>query len=220
MSRPAAFTPRPMRCWRSPAVLIEHRRRTARCGAARRTATTCSRSRARDSTRPRWPSPASIRTIRCARRCRSATRCSACSAKCATPCAAYGCTRAILVGHNAAFDLGFLNAAVARADVKRNPVPPVLLLRHRDAGRRGARPDGARQGGDGGRARVGRRQRALRAYDAERTAESSASCATACATVTRRPRSARAHSAGRGTCATKRPRSRRWSRQPLEPEEP
>lgn len=32
-----------------------------------------------------------------------------------------GCTRAILVGHNAAFDLNFLNAAVARNDMKRNP---------------------------------------------------------------------------------------------------
>jgi ribonuclease T len=28
------------------------------------------------------------------------------------------------VGHNAAFDLGFINAAVARADVKRNPFHP------------------------------------------------------------------------------------------------
>jgi ribonuclease T len=37
---------------------------------------------------------------------------------------AYGCHRAILVGHNAAFDLGFLNAAVSRADVKRNPFHP------------------------------------------------------------------------------------------------
>ena len=37
---------------------------------------------------------------------------------------AYGCRRAILVGHNAGFDLGFLNAAVARADVKRNPFHP------------------------------------------------------------------------------------------------
>src|ERR1700741_72663 len=37
---------------------------------------------------------------------------------------AYQCRRAILVGHNAAFDLTFLNAAVARADVKRNPFHP------------------------------------------------------------------------------------------------
>ncbi len=37
---------------------------------------------------------------------------------------AYDCRRAILVGHNAAFDLGFLNAAVARAEVKRNPFHP------------------------------------------------------------------------------------------------
>jgi ribonuclease T len=37
---------------------------------------------------------------------------------------AYHCRRAILVGHNAAFDLAFINAAVARADVKRNPFHP------------------------------------------------------------------------------------------------
>ena len=37
---------------------------------------------------------------------------------------AYQCRRAILVGHNAAFDLAFLNAAVARADLKRNPFHP------------------------------------------------------------------------------------------------
>ncbi len=37
---------------------------------------------------------------------------------------AYNCRRAILVGHNAAFDLAFINAAVARAQVKRNPFHP------------------------------------------------------------------------------------------------
>ncbi len=35
-----------------------------------------------------------------------------------------GCTRAILVGHNASFDLAFLNSAVARAGVRRNPFHP------------------------------------------------------------------------------------------------
>lgn len=35
-----------------------------------------------------------------------------------------GCTRAILVGHNAFFDLGFLNAAVERCGIKRNPFHP------------------------------------------------------------------------------------------------
>ncbi len=34
------------------------------------------------------------------------------------------CTRAILVGHNAYFDHGFLNAAVERAGIKRNPFHP------------------------------------------------------------------------------------------------
>jgi ribonuclease T len=37
---------------------------------------------------------------------------------------AYNCRRAILVGHNASFDLGFVNAAVARTELKRNPFHP------------------------------------------------------------------------------------------------
>jgi ribonuclease T len=36
----------------------------------------------------------------------------------------FGCKRAILVGHNAFFDLQFLNAAVERTGVKRNPFHP------------------------------------------------------------------------------------------------
>ena len=35
-----------------------------------------------------------------------------------------GCKRAVLVGHNAFFDLGFLNAAVERTEIKRNPFHP------------------------------------------------------------------------------------------------
>ncbi|KAB7623190.1 ribonuclease T [Alkalilimnicola sp. S0819] len=35
-----------------------------------------------------------------------------------------GCKRAILVGHNAFFDMGFLNAAVERTNFKRNPFHP------------------------------------------------------------------------------------------------
>lgn len=35
-----------------------------------------------------------------------------------------GCVRSILVGHNAFFDLGFLNAAVERSGIKRNPFHP------------------------------------------------------------------------------------------------
>jgi ribonuclease T len=37
---------------------------------------------------------------------------------------ANGCKRAILVGHNSSFDLGFLNAAVGRTGLKRNPFHP------------------------------------------------------------------------------------------------
>jgi len=35
-----------------------------------------------------------------------------------------GCKRAVLVGHNAHFDLGFLNAAIERTGYKRNPFHP------------------------------------------------------------------------------------------------
>jgi ribonuclease T len=35
-----------------------------------------------------------------------------------------GCKRAVLVGHNSSFDLGFLNAAVIRQGIKRNPFHP------------------------------------------------------------------------------------------------
>jgi ribonuclease T len=38
------------------------------------------------------------------------------------------CKRAILVGHNAFFDLGFLNAAVARTGFKRSPFHPFSTL--------------------------------------------------------------------------------------------
>lgn len=41
---------------------------------------------------------------------------------------ATGCNRAILVGHNAHFDLGFLNAAVERTGIKRNPFHPFSCL--------------------------------------------------------------------------------------------
>ncbi|HHB12123.1 MAG TPA: ribonuclease T [Chromatiales bacterium] len=41
---------------------------------------------------------------------------------------ANACTRAILVGHNAAFDLAFLNAAVERTGIKRNPFHPFSAL--------------------------------------------------------------------------------------------
>jgi len=43
-------------------------------------------------------------------------------------CKKHGCQRAILVGHNAHFDLNFLNAAVARTGHKRNPFHPFSVF--------------------------------------------------------------------------------------------
>ena len=40
----------------------------------------------------------------------------------------HGCQRAILVGHNAHFDLNFLNAAVARSGHQRNPFHPFSVF--------------------------------------------------------------------------------------------
>lgn len=37
---------------------------------------------------------------------------------------AAGCSRAVLVGHNPSFDLGFINTAVRRSGVRRNPFHP------------------------------------------------------------------------------------------------
>jgi ribonuclease T len=41
---------------------------------------------------------------------------------------ASGCTRAVLVGHNAHFDLGFLNEAIARCEIKRSPFHPFAIF--------------------------------------------------------------------------------------------
>ena len=39
-----------------------------------------------------------------------------------------GCTRAVVVGHNAHFDLHFLNAAIERCDIKRSPFHPFSVF--------------------------------------------------------------------------------------------
>lgn len=39
-----------------------------------------------------------------------------------------GCTRALVVGHNAHFDLNFLNAAIERCDIKRSPFHPFSVF--------------------------------------------------------------------------------------------
>lgn len=39
-----------------------------------------------------------------------------------------GCTRAVVVGHNAHFDLNFLNAVIERCDIKRSPFHPFSVF--------------------------------------------------------------------------------------------
>ena len=41
---------------------------------------------------------------------------------------AVGCQRAIIVAHNAAFDLGFVNAAIQRCHIKRSPFHPFVTF--------------------------------------------------------------------------------------------
>ena len=39
-----------------------------------------------------------------------------------------GCTRAVIVGHNAHFDLNFVNAAIDRCNIKRSPFHPFSVF--------------------------------------------------------------------------------------------
>lgn len=39
-----------------------------------------------------------------------------------------GCTRAVIVGHNAHFDLGFMNAVIDRCNIKRSPFHPFSVF--------------------------------------------------------------------------------------------
>ncbi len=57
-----------------------------------------------------------------------------------------GCTRAIVVAHNAAFDHQFIMSGANRNNIKRNPFPPVFVHRHRVAGGSGLWTDGTEPG--------------------------------------------------------------------------
>ena len=82
-----------------------------------------------------------------------------------------GCTRAILVAHNAHFDAGFINAAVERCDIKRNPFHP---FSHFDTATLSGLAYGqtvlAKACGEAGIA-FDNNEAHSAAYDAERTAE-------------------------------------------------
>ena len=74
----------------------------------------------------------------------------------------YTCSRAILVGHNPAFDLSFINAAANRAGLKKNPFHRFQHLRHGHPGRPRLRPDRAVAGSHGRRPGMGGRRSPLR----------------------------------------------------------
>src|SRR5690625_4046463 len=84
---------------------------------------------------------------------------------------AAGCKRAVLVGHNAHFDLGFVNAAIARTGIKRSPFHPFSVFDTATLGgvalgqtvlRRAAVAAGIRWDNDAAHSAL---------YDTERTAE-------------------------------------------------
>lgn len=83
----------------------------------------------------------------------------------------YHCNRAVVVGHNAHFDLNFLNAAVQRCQLKRNPFHPFSCF---DTATLGAMAFGhsvlARACQIGG-IEFDNREAHSAAYDAEKTAE-------------------------------------------------
>jgi len=68
------------------------------------------------------------------------------------------CTRAILVGHNPAFDIAFLNAAIQRTQIKRTSVQ---LIRHCDIGWIGLSTDGTGKNCPGSRSGMGQRKSAF-----------------------------------------------------------
>jgi ribonuclease T len=117
----------------------------------------------------------------------------------------HGCRRAILVGHNAAFDLAFLNAAVERTGIKRNPFHPFSCFDTATlAGAALGQTVLARAVQLAGTTGTGARriQRAM-TPNAPRTC--SATSTTCCTSISRAPRKRRARSDGRTA-----PR-RRWT---------
>ena len=128
---------------------------------------------------------------------------------------AHNCRRAILVGHNAAFDLGFLNAAVARAEVKRNPFHPFSCFDTATLGGRGAGSDCPGEGPCGcGPAMGSRAALTPRPTTPSGPQMCSASSATGSTTVSAMRRTAHAQWAGsmQRRRSKRRPMSRRWRR--------
>jgi ribonuclease T len=117
------FNPRTDALLEIAAVLIELRPTAISCRASPG-AITSSLSKARTWRRPRWRSTASIPGIRCARRLPERDALQRIFREVRTAVREHDCTRAILVGHNAFFDLQFLNAAIERCGIKRNPFHP------------------------------------------------------------------------------------------------
>lgn len=82
-----------------------------------------------------------------------------------------GCKRAVMVAHNAHFDLGFVNAAVARCDIKRNPFHPFTCFDTATLGGLAYGQTVLAKACEAANIEFSTREAHSAAYDAERTAE-------------------------------------------------
>lgn len=82
-----------------------------------------------------------------------------------------GCKRAVMVAHNAHFDLGFVNAAVERCDIKRNPFHPFSCFDTATLGGLAYGQTVLAKACEAANIEFSNREAHSAAYDAERTAE-------------------------------------------------
>ncbi|MDM3871632.1 ribonuclease T [Porticoccus sp. W117] len=83
----------------------------------------------------------------------------------------HNCKRAVMVAHNAHFDLGFVNSAVARCDIKRNPFHPFTCFDTATLGGLAYGQTVLAKACEAANIEFSGREAHSAAYDAERTAE-------------------------------------------------
>ncbi|WIO75072.1 ribonuclease T [Porticoccaceae bacterium LTM1] len=82
-----------------------------------------------------------------------------------------GCKRAVIVAHNAHFDLGFINMAVERCDIKRNPFHPFSCFDTATLGGLAYGQTVLAKACEAANIEFSNKEAHSAAYDAERTAE-------------------------------------------------